>query len=160
MRQMNAPVNQPMLLTQDSEDILGQFYFAFGQGAGTMRVQRAAIAALRARYLPNIKAASLDWTDVAGNVLSLLQQVGRLAALLATQSGRTAISEADFNAARTTLEGNVHRQKEEAGLMAGPFCLAPAGAAYTELPAAERAMAELPLTDPARSEPGLAPTVN
>ena len=32
------------------EDILGQFYFALGQGAGAMRIQRSAIAALRARY--------------------------------------------------------------------------------------------------------------
>ncbi len=31
-------------------DILGQFYCAFGQGAGAIRIRRTAIAALRARY--------------------------------------------------------------------------------------------------------------
>ncbi len=158
MRQMNAPVNKPIVATQNAEDILGQFYFAFGQGAGTTRVSRAAIAALRTRYLPNIRAARIDWNEVSGNVLSLVSQVGRLSALLATQAGRTAISEADFTQARVAVEGNVHRQKEEAGLMAGPFCCKTPGEV---VPVTPEPSADLPLVAPGLSEADVqSPLVN
>lgn len=122
MRQMSAPVNQAVLTSDNPNDILGQFYFAFGQGAGSMRVQRAAIAALRARYYPAIQRAPAPWSDAAPSVLSLVAQVGRLAAFLATQAGRTAISDADFTAARIAVEGKVHRRTDAAGLVAGPWC--------------------------------------
>jgi hypothetical protein len=109
--------------TENAEDILGQFYYAFGQGAGTIRVERGAIAALRHRYFNNIKAAPAPWNAMAGNVLSLLAQVGRLAALLATQAGRTAITEADFMCARAKVESTVHPRANDTGrLVAGPFC--------------------------------------
>jgi hypothetical protein len=106
-----------------AEDILGQFYYAFGQGAGAVRVQRAAIAALRARYLGPIQAAPGPWDAVAGNVLGLVAQVGRLAALLATQDGRAAISEADFVRARQVVEARAH-QREDASrtLFCGIYC--------------------------------------
>ncbi len=77
------------------EDILGQFYFALGQGAGAMRIQRSAIAALRARYADPIAANVAHWKSGAPNVLAFVTQVGRLAAQLATAAGRTFISEAD-----------------------------------------------------------------
>jgi len=100
------------------EDVLGQFYVAFGQGAGHVRVRREAIAALRDRYFIPIRTAPVRWEAVANNVLSLVAQVGRLAALLATQNGRTAISADDFTAARLCIEGRVREQE----LKAGPFC--------------------------------------
>jgi hypothetical protein len=122
MHQMRARLNQPVTTIESPDDILGQFYFAFGQGAGTMRVRREAIAALRRRYRPAIQTSAAVWPEAAGNVLSLLTQVGRLAALLATQAGRTAITEADFTQARQTVEASVHRRHESGGLVAGPFC--------------------------------------
>lgn len=122
MHQMRAPLHQPVITLKNPEDILGQFYVAFGQGAGTMRVRREAIAALRRRYFPAIQASARIWPNVAGNVLSLVMQVGRLAALLATQAGRTAISQADFMLARRTIEAGVHRRHQSGGLQAGPFC--------------------------------------
>jgi histone H3/H4 len=107
----------------DPEDILGQFFFAFGQGAGTMRVRRGAIAALRQRYQDPIRAAGGDWDTAAPHVLSLLAQVGRLASLLATQAGRSAIGETDFTQARRMVEAMAHSRAEHAGrLIAGPFC--------------------------------------
>lgn len=107
----------------NAEDILGQFYYAFGQGAGAMRVRRSAISALRARYFGPIQTAGATWDDVAGNVLSFVAQVGRLAALLATEAGRTAINSGDFMKARRLVEASVHHHAESRGLLiAGPLC--------------------------------------
>lgn len=122
MRQATSRLNQPLPAAAIPEDILGQFYYAFGQGAGTMRVRQEAISALRRRYYPAIQASAARWPEVAGNILSLLAQVGRLAALLATQAGRTAITSADFMQARRSVEANVHHIHEAGGLRAGPFC--------------------------------------
>ena len=119
----------------DPEDILGQFFFAFGQGAGHMRVQRSAIAALRNRYRPAIRTACDQWDSAAPHVLSLVAQVGRLASALATQAGRSAISETDFLTARRIVESNAHRQAESSGqLIAGPFCPPVAGEQVAEAP--------------------------
>lgn len=116
------------LTTGTAEDILGQFYYALGQGAGTMRVQREAMAALRARYSGPIAATLEQWPSLAPNVLSFVTQVGRLAALQATHHGRTAISAADFTYARQLVESQVHRSGELAhGLFAGPLCPAVPG---------------------------------
>lgn len=105
------------------EDILGQFYFALGQGAGAMRIQRSAIAALRARYADPIAENVTHWKSGAPNVLAFVTQVGRLAAQLATAAGRTFISEADFTQARTTIEAGVHASGDRLhGLFAGPWC--------------------------------------
>lgn len=92
------------LNAQAVDDILGQFYFALGQGAGAMRIQRSAIAALRARYAEPIAANVAHWKSGAPNVLAFVTQVGRLAAQLATAAGRTFISDADFTEARTVVE--------------------------------------------------------
>src|ERR1019366_5719120 len=123
MRETPSPVLQTIGSTENPEDILGQFYYAFGQGAGMIRVERGAIAALRHRYFNNIKAAPAPWNAVAGNVLGLIAQVGRLAALLATQAGHTAITDADFMQARARVESSVHPRANDTGrLIAGPFC--------------------------------------
>jgi hypothetical protein len=116
-------VSQRDFLESDTEDILGQFCFALGQGAGTMRIQRDAINALRERYRDAVAAAIDRWPVMAPNILSFVTQVGRVAALQATQAGRTAISAADFMYARQLVESQVHRAGERAhGIFAGPFC--------------------------------------
>jgi histone H3/H4 len=122
MRHATSRLNQSLSSTCNPEDILGQFYFAFGQGAGTMRVRQEAIAALRHRYYPAIKASAAAWPEAAGSILSLLTQIGRLAALLATQAGRTAITASDFMQARRSVEASVHEIHASGGLSAGPFC--------------------------------------
>lgn len=104
-------------------EILGQFYFALGQGAGSIRIRRSAISALRARYEGPIRASVHEWDAAAPNVLAFLTQIGRLAALLATESGRAAISADDFMRARQAVEASVHHTAESTGkLFAGPFC--------------------------------------
>ena len=109
-------------------DILGQFYCAFGQGAGAIRIRRTAIAALRARYSGPIQNALAEWERSAPHVLSFVAQVGRLSALLATQAGRTAIGPADFTRARRAVEATVHQNAENSGqLFAGVICPAVPG---------------------------------
>lgn len=116
-------MSQRKFVQNDTEDILGQFCFALGQGAGTMRIQRDAIGALRERYRGPI-AASIDrWPALAPNVLSFVAQVGRVAALRATQDGRTSISSNDFIYARQLVESRVHQAGERAhGIFVGPLC--------------------------------------
>lgn len=122
------------------EDILGQFYFALGQGAGAMRIQRSAIAALRARYADPIAANVAHWKSGAPNVLAFVTQVGRLAAQLATAAGRTFISEADFTQARTVVEAGVHASGDRHhGLFAGPWCPTIAPPKPLEVPGAGEA---------------------
>jgi hypothetical protein len=87
-----------------------------------MRVRRTAIAALRNRYADPIRAANVDWDSAAPSVLSLLAQVGRLAALIATQAGRAAICESDFTRARQAVEASVHHRSDAGVLITGPFC--------------------------------------
>lgn len=104
-------------------DILGQFFCAFGQGAGAIRIRRTTIAALRARYREPIQNSLAEWERSAPHVLSFVAQVGRLAALLATQAGRTAIGPADFTMARRAVEATVHQNAENSGqLFAGMIC--------------------------------------
>ena len=108
---------------EERENILGQFIYAFGQGAGSIRVSRGAIAALRRRYAAPVQSSMSSWDTTAAYVLPLLGQVGRLAALLATQAGRPFIAEADFTLARRQVEHKVHQDAEQSGrLIAGPFC--------------------------------------
>ena len=160
MRQMSSPVNRPVSTTTDPDDVLGQFYFAFGQGAGTMRVRREAIAALRRRYYPPIQAGQVPWTDIAGSVLSLLAQVGRLATLLATQAGRTAIGEAEFTQARLMVERGAHEQTKAAGLFAGPMCPHYPEDDSRDLPDAEGLQAPSPAATEVGSVTASAVTVN
>lgn len=110
-------------IQQQTEEILGQFYFALGQGAGVIRIQREAITALRRRYADPITANFGRWTALAPNVLSFVVQVGRVAALQATQDGRTSITAVDFTRARQLVESRVHQSGERThGLFAGPLC--------------------------------------
>jgi hypothetical protein len=107
----------------NAADILGQFYYEFGQGAGHMRVGRSAIAALRNRYLEPIRKAQPQWKTVSTNVLGFVAQAGRLAALFATQAGRTAITESDFTSARQIVEAQVHQSADRSHVfIGGPLC--------------------------------------
>lgn len=137
MSQPTTAVRTP----RETEDILGQMFVAFGQGAGQIRVQRSAIATLRARYQGPIQSAPTRWEDLAPNILSFLSQIGRLSALLATQDGRTAISATDVTAARRLVEHRVHHTMDhQGGWQAGMICPAVPGE-------------PVPINTPAPSEP-------
>jgi hypothetical protein len=125
MRQADPAAIDGTEENQEAESILGQFYCAFAQGAGTMRIRRDAIVALRARYLGPIHAQTTAWRGLASSVLPLLAQVGRLAALMATQEGQTAIAESAFTRARRIVEAGAHGSSGL--LIAGPMCPPVAG---------------------------------
>ena len=51
------------------EQILGQFFVAFGQGTGSVRVARETVAAIRDQYIGMIEKYSSSWEDDAVQVL-------------------------------------------------------------------------------------------
>jgi hypothetical protein len=108
-----AKMNSAVTTTSSGEsadDILGQFYFAYGQG-------------VRARYFGPIKTAPGPWKAAAPNVLAFVAQVGRLCTLLATQAGRTAITAHEVRRACSIVEANVHRNADlQRVLILGPHC--------------------------------------
>ena len=94
------------------QNILGQYYFAFGQGAGSMRVSRETIEAIRKRHLERIQRVAVDWNQYHIGVLEYMRAVGRHAALIATEDGRIAISAADYAKAATLSEKRAHEQHD------------------------------------------------
>src|SRR5262245_9222437 len=95
------------------QNILGQYYFAFGQGArGSMRVSRETIEAIRKRHLERIQRVAVDWNQYHIGVLEYMRAVGRHAALIATEDGRIAISAADYTKAATLSEKRAHEQHD------------------------------------------------
>lgn len=137
------------------DDILGQFCCALGHGAGPIRIRRTVIAALRQRYRGPLAENVDRWESMAPHVLAFMTQVGRLAALFATQQGRSAIGADDFMRARFMVEREVHRHPDhEKALVAGQLCSVIPG---EELPELDPADAEMPATvnDPAAPAPAL-----
>lgn len=105
------------------DDILGQFCCALGHGAGPIRIRRNVIAALRRRYSGPLAENVDRWESMAPHVLAFMTQVGRLAALFATQHGRSAIDADDFMRARFMVEREVHAHPDhQKSLIAGPIC--------------------------------------
>ncbi len=100
----------------DIEDILGQFYIAFGQGLGSLRVSRRTAAALRERYLMVINSVILEeWDSIGSEVLERVRAVGRMAAIRAATVGRTYVVPEDFIESSRAVE----RESET------PVCLPP-----------------------------------
>ena len=99
------------------QNILGQYYFALGQGAGgSMRVSREAIQALRERNLERIQNIAVDWNQFHIGVLEYQRGVGRHASLLATQDGRITITADDYNQAAELSERRAHEQHDQANI--------------------------------------------
>jgi hypothetical protein len=85
--------------------LLGQACIAFGQGTGTLRVTREAVAALRERYDAMVTEDLVErWDTVAVQVLERVRATGRLAAHLATGAARTAILAEDVKRAAVAVE--------------------------------------------------------
>ena len=78
------------------EQILGQFFVAFGQGAGCVRVARDTIVAIRNQYVGMIEKEARTWEEDSVQVLERVRTVGRLAALTALQRGSPTIERQDF----------------------------------------------------------------
>lgn len=106
------------------QDILGQFIFAFGQGAGSVRVTRLAIRALRKRYQPHITAATQNgdeqWKCEGIHVLEHMRAVGRLASHQVIVDGRNKITPEDFFRAAPVVEFNSRLDKPRPCESKGP----------------------------------------
>lgn len=76
----------------DYEDIMGQIYIAFGQGAGNLRVSRKTCAELRKRYYPKIAKALDLWDKEGAQALERVRALGRMIAAEATARGLSAIT--------------------------------------------------------------------
>ena len=107
-------------------NIVGQFCFAMGQGAGEVRVRRAAIEALRDRYTPYIVNATqggvAKWQVEGIHVLEYMRAVGRTAAYYVTTDGRTKIEKDDFLRAAKVVESAAHHDRAPGRGLQGDWC--------------------------------------
>ena len=92
----------------DVEQILGQFFVAFGQGSGCVRVGRETILAIRDQYIDMIAKEYGSWEEEAVQVLERVRTVGRLSALIALQRGSSTIERQDFLESTGTVQ---HRSR-------------------------------------------------
>jgi hypothetical protein len=104
----------------DIEDIVGQCWVAFGQGAGSMKVSREAIAAGRKHYTDYFSNHIATWDDDSLQMLEFVQAAGRLAAHLATFEGFAVIGPRHLQ--RATVK--IFRKAEERHFAMGdcPYC--------------------------------------
>ena len=114
-------------LREEVESVIGQFCFAFGSGAGKVRVHRDTIRALQRRYRPYL-AANLaaeggegDWHRAKYHLLEYVNAMGRYAAALALEGGDTSILPEHFELAAQRFEAAAHRTRDRA-LKAGKWC--------------------------------------
>ena len=112
---------------EEIESLVGQFCYAFGAGAGRLRVQRETIATLQARYRPYLQAnlrteaGHRAWADAKFHLLEYVTAMGRYAASLALQaalSGRLAddpegVEKQPRQAAPAAVDGGVGAVYEE-----------------------------------------------
>ena len=95
-----------------AEEVMGQALVAFGQGTGAVWVHREAVTALRTLYAGYWSGRCRSWEEDAGQALERVRATGRLAALLAIQAGRIAITASDFTTAAGTVR-EVNRDSAE-----------------------------------------------
>jgi hypothetical protein len=114
-------------LHEDVESVLGQFCYAFGAGAGGVRVHRATIVALQRRYRPYLTAnlATADgresWRSAKYHLLDYLTIMGKYSATIALESGDMTILPDHFTRAAERFEEAAHRTRTRA-LQAGKWC--------------------------------------
>ncbi len=112
---------------EDVETLLGQFCYAFGAGAGGVRVHRQTIGTLQARYRPYLTAnlSTADgresWSTAKYHLLYYVSMMGRYAASLALESGDMSIRPEHFTIAADRFEAAAHRTRTRA-IRAGRWC--------------------------------------
>ena len=82
-------------------DLINQSLVAFGQGTGFMRVSRMSCREFIRIFSPLIDSHRMasEWHKTAFQVLERVRTVGRVAALLALEEGRTYIDRKDIEPA-------------------------------------------------------------
>jgi hypothetical protein len=78
-------------MAAEHDDIMGQIYIAFGQGAGNLRVSRKTCAELRNRYYGKIDKALPQWDAEGAQALERIRTLGRMMAADATNKGLSSI---------------------------------------------------------------------
>ena len=112
---------------EDVESLIGQFCFAFGAGAGRVRVHRETIRQLQARYRPYLSAnmetaeGRDSWSTAKYHLLDYVTAMGRYAACLALEGGDMTILPEHFELAAHRFEAAAHRTRSRA-LNAGRWC--------------------------------------
>jgi hypothetical protein len=112
---------------EEIESVVGQFCYAFGAGAGRLRIHRETIGALQSRYRPYLQANMATdagikaWADAKFHLLEYVTAMGRYAASLALQAGEMTILPEHFDVAAKRFEIAAHRTRTRA-IKAGPWC--------------------------------------
>jgi hypothetical protein len=112
---------------QDVESVVGQFCYAFGAGAGRLRIHRETIGTLQTRYRPYLQAnlgteaGHKAWGEAKFHLLEYVTAMGRYAASLALQAGEMTILPEHFEVAAKRFEVAAHRTRTRA-IKAGPWC--------------------------------------
>ena len=78
------------------EQILGQAFVALGQGTNGVRVSLEAVALARAVCRPVLEEVRDRWPQVVDAALEVVRTIGRVAAHLATEHGKTEIDWPDL----------------------------------------------------------------
>lgn len=78
-------------MAAEHDDVMGQIYIAFGQGAGNLRVSRKTCAELRDRYYKLIDNALPQWGAEGAQALERIRALGRMMAAEATNQGLSAV---------------------------------------------------------------------
>ncbi len=112
---------------EEIESVLGQFCYAFGAGAGHVRVHSAAIRTLQRRYRPYLTAnlgsaeGRAEWQRAKHHLLDYVASMGRYSASLALEGGDMTILAEHVDTAAERFEAAAHRTKARA-LKAGIWC--------------------------------------
>lgn len=112
---------------EEIESILGQFCYAFGAGAGHVRVHSAAIRTLQRRYRPYLTAnlrsneGRAEWQRAKHHLLDYVASMGRYSAALALECGDMTILAEHVETAAERFEAAAHRTRTRA-LKAGIWC--------------------------------------
>jgi hypothetical protein len=97
--------------SEDARTIIATALFAVARGASGMRIDLPATESVHERFLPKIRAAlekpdwPADWQREKVYLLAYAEAMGRRAARLAAEDGRTVIARQDIDAAAMKMRG-------------------------------------------------------
>ena len=98
---------------EDAQNIMGTALFALGKGAKGTGITLPAVETFRSQFIGKIRSALQDpdwpdhWRQEQVYLLAHAEAMGRRAALLAADEGRTVITQQDIEAARMKVRGHL-----------------------------------------------------
>jgi hypothetical protein len=97
--------------SEDAQTIIDIALFAVARGASDARIDLLATESVHDQFLPKIRAAlekpdwHADWRREKVYLLAYAEALGRRAAMLAAEDGRTVITRQDIDAAAIKMRG-------------------------------------------------------